>query len=78
MKTERIAQLAMEVGYKPMKWKNGNTDFSRSLYLFAQAIVAEQNKEILQVLIASADALEVSPASELNERALSMITEYIK
>lgn len=78
MKTDRIAEIAVQQGYRPRKWKDGTVDFPRTLFSFAQAIIAEQNKEILQVLIASADALEVSPTSELNERALSMITEYIK
>ena len=78
MKTERIAEIALSFGYRPRLRKDGRMDLSSSLFNFAQAIVAEQNKEILQVLIASADALEVSPTSELNERALSMISEYVK
>lgn len=78
MTPQRIAELALSFGYRPRLRQDGRMDLSSSLFNFAQAIIVEQNKEILPVLIASVDALESSPTSELNERALSMITEYIK
>lgn len=78
MTPQRIAELALSFGYRPRLRKDGRMDLSSSLFNFANAVVAGHKKEVLPVLIASADALESSPTSELNERALSMISEYVK
>lgn len=78
MTPQRIAEIALSFGYRPRLRKDGRMDLSSSLFNFAKAVIAEHKKEVLPMLMASADALETIPASELNERALSMITEYIK
>jgi hypothetical protein len=78
MTPQRIAEIALSFGYRPRLRKDGRMDLSSSLFNFANAVIAEHKKEVLPVLIASADALEASPTSELNERALSMISEYVK
>ena len=78
MTPQRIAEIALSFGYRPRLRKDGRMDLSSSLFNFAQAVIAEHKKEVLPVLIASVDALESSPTSELNERALSMISEYVK
>ena len=78
MTPQRIAELALSFGYRPRLRKDGRMDLSSSLFNFANAVIAEHKKEVLPMLIASVDALEASPASELNERALSMISEYVK
>jgi hypothetical protein len=83
MTPQRIAEIALSFGYRPRLRKDGRMDLSSSLFNFANAVIAEHKKEVLPVLIASADVLEkyfpTNPTDDAAKHdAINLIIEYLE